>query len=370
MVTVVVRADARAAPLPDASVDLVVTSPPYWNLRKYAPEGGGAAYEIGGEPTKEEYLDNLWSVMAECVRILKPTGSIFVNIGDSYNSGPSGRRGSSGLRGTAQADRGAVAGTGRQTTDIPPKCLRGLPWRFALGCVDQLGLVLRRDIIWWKRNPLPESVADRCPTAHEYLFHLTKQQHYFSAADTIREPYSTPGIPGSVWPLTSQPFTAPEISPLDGRRLPGHYAAYPTALVRRIILGWSPSGICVDCGEGRRPVSRNGQDVRSGQPRVATVRSITGGACACSEPTAPTRPAIVFDPFLGTGTTALVASALGRIGTGSDAYHGYCRLAYWRVQDHDQIERASGRARKGGSGRRGQHSPLRGQQDLFGSWAG
>ena len=129
-------------------------------------------------------------------------------------------------------------------------------------------------------------------------------------------------------------------------------------LPRRVILGWSPPGICTACGEGRRPVSdalheRGGeQSQREAAKRVlATGGRITGGtkrsslgadwfayaitgyACACPDATAPTRPAVVLDPFSGTGTTALVAAAYGRIGIGVDRSADYCRLARWRVTD-------------------------------------
>lgn len=136
-----------------------------------------------------------------------------------------------------------------------------------------------------------------------------------------------------------------------------HFAAFPMELVRRIIRGWSPSGICVECGEGRRPVSASEQhltqktyngrqatmvgreDGRSGPPRV-TVREIVGESCACPEPTAPSRPAVVLDPFGGTGTTALVARALGRRAIHVDLSADYCRLARWRVTDPGELARA------------------------------
>ncbi len=123
---------------------------------------------------------------------------------------------------------------------------------------------------------------------------------------------------------------------------------------RRIIRGWSPSGVCVECGEGRRPVSertitgdRGGRKFNVLTPDSTTARlgteghhEITGYACACPEPTAATTPAVVLDPFGGTGTTALVAKALGRHGISVDMSADYCRLATWRTTDPDQIARA------------------------------
>src|SRR4029453_15841399 len=142
----VIQGDALALPLEDASVDLIVTSPPYWALRKYTDGGDSYAGQIGSEATPAEYLANLWAATREWARVLKPTGSLFVNLGDSYNSGASGRRGSSGLGGTPQSARGAIAGTGGKADGRQPKSLLGLPWRFANGCADDLGLILRRGV--------------------------------------------------------------------------------------------------------------------------------------------------------------------------------------------------------------------------------
>jgi hypothetical protein len=156
-----------------------------------------------------------------------------------------------------------------------------------------------------------------------------------------------------VWDIPSQPLTVPVALGID------HFAAFPMELPRRIILGWSPSGVCTACGEGRRPVVDKryvkGQSGTSGfkkdskeplgrlngtgmagKPAMDVLATITGYACACPEPTAPTRPAVVVDPFGGTGTTALVAAMHGRIGLSFDLSHDYSRLAAWRTQDPAQ----------------------------------
>ena len=139
-----------------------------------------------------------------------------------------------------------------------------------------------------------------------------------------------------------------------------HFAAFPMEWPRRIILGWSPAGVCVECGEGRRPVSAKGEPYNPHQNRyVQTARPephggsrdattlgwqrdtvIVGEACACPEPTAATTPGVVLDPFGGTGTTALVAKVLGRHAVSVDMSADYCRLATWRTTDPDQIARA------------------------------
>jgi SAM-dependent methyltransferase len=269
----------------------------------------------------------------------------------------------------------------------PAKSLRLLPERYRIACVDHLGLIARAVVIWDKPNPIPDSATDRVGRSHEDWVHLTKQGRYYSAVDAIRERHSgnahprgknatvqvwTSGkgvrhrtahgnpedfdprgkLPGSVWRIATQPLIVPEHLGVD------HWAAYPTAWPRQIIQGWSPSGICTACDEARRPVVvkdratyygagrwRSGQQQRADGAAVvgwsmdekwSSQVTLTDETCACPEPTAPTRPAVVLDPFGGTGTTALVASVLGRVGITVDRSWDYCRLAAWRTTDPGQ----------------------------------
>ena len=250
-------------------------------------------------------------------------------------------------------------------------------------------------------NSLPESVTDRVRCSHEYVYHFTKSPRYYSAVDEIREPHKYPGderfkrqaggdyatdatghinsplnplgkLPGSVWTIPAQPLNVPDhvahARCCDGRKRPGcedgldHYAAFPFALVRPIILGWSPLEVCTACGEGRRPVADHTEkylhrpsgaarigtayDVdRPGRERgnVGTVHRITGYACSCPDVTAPATPGIVVDPCGGTGSTALVAAMAGRIGVSNDASWDYGDLiARWRVNDPHERARAAG----------------------------
>ena len=223
----------------------------------------------------------------EWVRVLKPSGSIFVNLGDKFSTSMYARTGT--IRNVPQSDGEWSKAPRRDGTPnlqpvsqdpgVPPKSLLGTPWRYALACMDDLGLILRRDIIWSKPNGLPESVTDRCRSSHEYLFHLVKQPRYYAAVDEIREAHLFPNqtrtsdkaraawvnvsdqkqtglagplnplgkLPGSVWDIPSQPLTVPAHLGID------HFAAFPMELPRRCILGWSPPGICTACNEGRRP---------------------------------------------------------------------------------------------------------------------
>ncbi len=383
----VIRANALALPLADASVDLVVTSPPYFGLRSY--QDGGEHYDgqIGDEATPAEFVDALLAATREMVRVLKPSGSIWVNLGDKYASGST--------PGPQSQSTTMTGGRHKGVENAPTKSLIGVPWRYTLRCIDDLGLILRAEVIWSKPNGLPESVTDRVRRSHETWFHFTREPRYFSAVDEVREEHlsvvggarrhkgsafgvdkggrggdgsgHTDGnplgkLPGSVWTIPTQPLRVPDHLGVD------HFAAFPMEWPRRIIRGWSPSGICVECGEGRRPVAGkaawwadykaehgigdylagNGLDAATaGKQRAAHSRIpegpksvITGYACACPEPTADKSPAVVLDPFGGTGTTALVAKALGRDGISVDMSADYCRLAEWRTSDPGELARA------------------------------
>ena len=353
--TGLIQADAVALPLADDSVDLVITSPPYFALRSYRDDGEHYDGQIGSEATPQEFLDALWTVTRECVRVLKPSGSLWVNLGDKYAE----------------------------------KSLIGLPWRYAIGCIDDLGLILRAEVVWSKPNGLPESVTDRVRRSHEQWFHFTLEPRYFSAIDEIREPHLTTGgitpdearndpryaasshrnievrngttkgatpkfagnplgkLPGSVWSIPSEPLKVPDELGVD------HFAAFPQEWPRRLILGWCPAEVCTACGEGRAPVvekrlrlrsqesgvargpsrmnGRRGRNDEAGYPDGIHEATITGYACACSDTTAPSTPGVVLDPFAGTGTVPMVARALGRTGIGVDLSADYLRLATWRV---------------------------------------
>lgn len=311
------HANALDLPLEDATVDLVVTSPPYFGLRSY--QDGGEHYEgqIGDEATPAEFVDALVAATQEMVRVLKPSGSIWVNLGDKYAGG--GGQWDKDERPDPQKRRAASGSitTGGKSWGYRPKSLIGVPWRYALRCIDDLGLILRAEIIWSKPNGLPESVTDRVRRSHETWFHFTREPRYYSAVDEVRESHgwrghnqaasahlsSDPGntqhhrgglclpnplgkLPGSVWTIPTQPLRVPAHLGID------HFAAFPMEWPRRIIRAWSPPG------------------------------------------------GTVLDPFGGTGTTALVARALGRHGVSVDLSTDYCRLAQWRTTDPAELARA------------------------------
>jgi hypothetical protein len=249
---------------------------------------------------------------------------------------------------------------------------------------------LRAEIIWHKLNGLPESVTDRVRRNHEQWFHFTREGSYFSGLDEIREPHaasyvkwmnakpedgwprgklnddradggvinpaglnSLGKLPGSVWSMAMEPLRVPDWLGVD------HFAAFPTEWPRKLISGWSPSGFCIECDEPRTPVSISKRDENYGtntakhdgrdwssssnhrKDRVyKTTTEITGYACACDDAKAPTRPAVVLDPFGGTGTVAMVARALGREALHVDLSTDYLKLAKWRVFESGQWAKA------------------------------
>lgn len=404
MTAIVLQGDARCLPLPDKCVDLVVTSPPYFGLRSYEDDGAHYDGQIGSEATPHDWLEQMLACTVEWIRVLKPTGSIWVNLGDKYSdrAGPSWVGSSDRFTHRPPKPRRPSS-----TSMAPRKSLLGLPWRYAIACMDQLGLILREEVIWEKPNALPESVRDRARRSHEQWFHFTVSGSYYADVDALRVPHTgnshdrrrdgalTPKeqaaiaagvrrgfftesqlfhplgrLPGSVWTVPAEPLAVPAHLGVD------HFAAYPTELPRRIITGFAPTGICLKCDEPRRQIyavvqlpngkTNSGRAKRqrpdqaghdrgfnaAGYPHTDSLREWAGEACWCGtwlvddpdEAGAPaTRPAKVLDPFGGTGTTALVASVLGRIGITVDLSHDYSRIATWRTQDPRERARAARR---------------------------
>lgn len=362
------------------SVDLIVTSPPYFALRSYIDDGEHYDGQIGSEDTPEQFLEALWTVTEQCARVLKPSGSMFINLGDKY----SGAQAQNSKARSGDDSAKTWAQTNPNNTGIRAKSLMGLPWRFALGCIDGRAgdpLILRAEIIWHKLNGLPESITDRVRRNHEQWFHLTREPRYFSAIDEIRERYKSPPtkaknsklkksgqsknpgieldhdlqhnplgkLPESVWSMSTERLRVPDWLGVD------HYAAFPTEWPRKLISGWSPVGFCIECQQPRQAqVEKHttghdnnrgksddpGREIRGSSTtdlrevmkiKAANPDRITGYACACDNTKAPTRPAVVLDPFGGTGTVAMVARALGRHGIHVDLSRDYLKLAKWRV---------------------------------------
>jgi len=278
---------ALSRELPDDSIDCIVTSPPYWGLRSYlADDDPDKALEMGAEPTLAEYVERLVVLFRELRRALRPEGTCWLNLGDSYSgSSMTGGSGAGTIQGSQHsALKGADSRFDRKRkSGLKPKDLCLVPYRVALA-LQADGWWLRDNIVWHKPNPMPSSVTDRCTPAHEAVFLLTKSARYWYDADAVREPMVSNGGGGlyvansayrkasqtgggaasgrvteasgrnkrNVWTIASQPYSG------------SHYAVMPPALVEPCVKAGCP----------------------------------TGG--------------IVLDPFGGSGTVGEVAESLGR----------------------------------------------------------
>ena len=384
----------RLRELPDRSVQCVVTSPPYWGLRDY-----GEAGQLGLEATPGEYVGALVSVLREARRILRDDGVMWLNLGDSYAQGGRGGAGErSTLEGSrehqdeSRADKVAARAV---PSGLKPKDLVGIPWSVAFALRDD-GWYLRADVIFSKRNVMPESVEDRPTKSHEYVFLLAKGETYYYDGAAIsepalthdtRRPHASPGrrsLDGrpesqwhggeeradpaacatrnrrSVWPITSQGYRDEAHE---------HFAVMPEELARLCVLaGTSERGACASCGAPWRRVVERQRTVFRPSPRQAAKRAAgletamhgtvlesptrrtvgwepscsrvdDGGGCrreawdgSDEHAALLVAPCVVLDPFAGAGTTLLVARELGRRSVGVELSPRYARLAWRRTR--------------------------------------
>ncbi len=363
--------DVRDVPagLPEHSVHTCVTSPPYWGLRDY-----GIDRQLGLEPTPETYIENMVQVFRAVWRVLRDDGTLWLNLGDSYASNwPSPNRRNvidNAVSAGKRADRRPHIGNGLKEKDLV-----GIPWRVALA-LQADGWYLRSDIIWSKPNPMPESVTDRPTKAHEYLFLLSKQPRYYYDAEAIREPVTestllrlnqdiesqigstrfigktngnmkTVGTPDgrnkrTVWDIPTQGYSE------------AHFATFPEKLVEPCILaGTSEHGVCPECGAPwervvkireeykewattQRYYGEGGKgsafrEAKSNSTLVPQKADTTGWQPTCVHDLEP-MSATVLDPFVGSGTTSVVANRLGRRSIGIDISEEYLALATKRIQ--------------------------------------
>lgn len=294
--------------MPDEYIDCVITSPPYWQLRDY-----GYPEQWGLEPTFQQYLNHLWEMMDEIYRVLKPNGTCWINLGDTYNSGGNNRSNKDGQKeGVISHDY--LENTGFTKTNIKlngkPKCLLLIPHRFAIGCIER-GWIVRNDIIWAKRNCMPESTQDRFSKKHEYIFFMVKKEKYYFDLDAIRDNHKwandkrndgkrheykddaksnndnkvstnavsfnikgkNPGDVSDFWDITTKPSSVK------------HFATYNTELITKPILAGCPEG------------------------------------------------GIIYDPFMGSGTTAIHAINNNRNFIGSEMSQDYYKIAMERINE-------------------------------------
>jgi DNA modification methylase len=289
--------------LPAESVNCVVTSPPYYQLRCYGVEG-----QIGLEATPEAYIERMVGVFREVWRVLRRDGTLWLNMGDCYASAwPSRRRNVVGAGSLPNGKR--EARPPRMGAGLKEKDLVGMPWRLALA-LQADGWYLRSDIIWHKPNACPDGARDRPSSAHEYLFLLTKSKRYFYDRDAIREPTGNE--------MSWEEYAA--------KTAPG--------------ASWASGGIEKHAAKNKRdggkshPLGRNKRSVwaipqnRSGVAHFATFPPALVEPCVKAGcPAGGT----VLDPFGGSGTTAEVAIRLGRSAVLLELKPAYCQLAWQRL---------------------------------------
>jgi DNA modification methylase len=374
----VIHGDCREvlASLPADSVHCVVTSPPYWGLRDY--NIGKDAF--GLEPTIDLYVRNAVEIFRAVHRVLRPDGTLWLNLGDSYATGTAGARKPTQTGKHGYWENPAISHRINGDADgLKPKDLCGIPWRVAFA-LQADGWWLRQDIIWAKPNPMPESVTDRCTKAHEYLFLLTKSARYFYDAEAIKEPVTQSTIdrvsqptladqrgsfrvPGktngpmkavdhgstrnkrSVWEIATQPFSE------------AHFATFPPELIEPCIkAGTSERGCCAKCGapwrrviakkfvpqqdvgeqrgvrgaEDQKPMdeSNRWEGFPRGSTSTATLR--WQPTCKCD---AASVPCTVLDPFGGAGTAGLVADRLQRNAILVELNPDYVAVAERRIRN-------------------------------------
>ena len=322
-----------------ASVDCMVSSPPYYLLRDYH-----VVEQLGLEDTVEEWVRRMRAVMAEVARVMKPTGSAWLNLGDAYS-------------------RHAKYGAPRKSLFLAPE-------RLALALIED-GWIVRNRVIWAKTNPMPTAVADRLTTTYDVVFLLTRQERYYFDLDAIREPHTSTVSPGQRPAKDERPdWFGPHGGANEGLRLahpggipgnlvgknPGdvwplptasyrgaHFATFPPQLVRRPILATCPRKVCITCerpwssGPGhtyvlgkRTPAGAADRRIRRypGRWQVLRQPGPLEPTCECG---GPSRPGLVLDPFFGSGTVGLVAEELGRDWLGIELSPDYAELAWERL---------------------------------------
>ena len=242
--------------LPDNSVDCCVTSPPYYALRDYGVDG-----QIGLEETPQQYIDRLTDVFMEVHRVLKPEGTLWINIGDSYNGNKNGNSETNKNKKVAESSHFEK----KIWKECKQKDLIGIPWMLAFSLRNE-GWYLRQDIIWHKPNAMPESVKDRCTNSHEYIFLLSKSSHYYFNHEEMQEQAvyaaverrNAPRYGGNKYTATPDKFYRTKSGnayAYTGKRnkrdvwsvntkpdLNAHFAVYPEELIRPCILAGCPVG--------------------------------------------------------------------------------------------------------------------------------
>jgi site-specific DNA-methyltransferase (adenine-specific) len=311
----------RLRELPTSSVDTIITSPPYFALRDY-----GHQDQLGLESDAHGWVKNVVSVCDELARVLKPSGSLWINIADSYSN--------------------------HQRQGAAKKSLLLGPQRLAIALAEA-GWLVRNNAVWSKTNPMPSSVRDRLSTGHETILLCTRSPRYFFDLDAIRIPVVTTAkkrhrasdyqyLPDDVLPAGGDVDDNRGLNKLKAEGMAGHplgknpgdvwhistagyrgahFATFPVALVERPLLATCPEKVCAVCGT---PWRRKAVDRSRRPPTVGPLVP----ACECDS---NIRPGVVLDPFFGAGTVGIAAEMHGRNWIGIELNPAFAALAAERV---------------------------------------
>ncbi len=331
--------------MPDESVNLCITSPPYYGLRDYGVKG-----QIGLEPDFTDYVRKLVRIFVELRRVLKNDGSFYLNLGDTYS-----HSGGAGGQYEKWHSKNRLDGfkkyEGHKVKSLPPKCMIGIPWRVALALIDEKW-ILRNDVIWHKPNALPSSVKDRLTNTYEHIFHFVKSRKYYYNLDAIRVPHKSVTIERVKRYVQKGEHYDPKKHKTDPRGM--HQP--PTKVLENSAkkglnpLGKNPGDVWkvysldnpVQCvskpkivrGRHFHPKGKNPGDLWD-----INTRGFKGAHFAVYPEELLHRPIlsssrvrdIVLDPFIGSGTTAVVTKKFGRRFLGCDINSEYVKIARHRL---------------------------------------
>lgn len=297
------NADCRnMSEIANGSIQCCVTSPPYWGLRDYGVDG-----QIGLEKTPEAYVASLVDVFREVKRVLRPDGTVWLNLGDSYG-------GSGKVPDDKQPGVRDYISPPYTDTVIKPKDLVGIPWRVAFA-LQADGWWLRQDIIWSKPNPMPESVTDRCTKSHEYLFLLAKSQRYYYDQEAIRESQAEASFDRAKYGWA-------------GRTDDGSNGARTGSSFKRMAQSGEPiATIPADGKRNRRSVWTIATSPYKEAHFATFPESLVEPCILAGSRVGDT----VLDPFAGSGTALWVAKRLGRKAVGYELKREYCGLEVKRL---------------------------------------
>ena len=300
---------ATMARMDDNSIDCCITSPPYWGLRDYQVDG-----QLGLESTPEKYSSKMVLIFSEVKRVLKKKGTLWINLGDSYNG--------SGGAGGDYSEGGLKAGQPRYgkklTNSLKPKDLCGIPWRVAFA-LQADGWYLRSDIIWAKPNPMPESVTDRPTKAHEYIFLMSKNAKYYYDADAIREEHSQASQERMRYPVLAK---GGKCESAQGDKFIASQLSSQTRADGTPKMQYNPSG------RNKRTVWHVATQPYK-EAHFATYPEKLIEPCVLA---GCPKDGVIYDPFMGAGTTALVALRAERNFIGSEINSEYVKIAENRLK--------------------------------------